>query len=217
MYDLLPTSLLAAGFLGPIAEAVGPFLAPVLTVILTVAGVLWNHEKRIRDLEENKRRRGRTVYGDENDDPLLTREDRQRILGNNNANGLTDLMYQTDASERAKIVSDYGLDSLPSHLSTSTIARSVIQNQTRGRCVLQDQEVTALNKVARAKGLNKASELTANTRADMKGEMGDRTKRLLDGYNADHKDMCDYAINENDGTPPWDGDVNPPAKGNPLK
>lgn len=67
MYDLLPTSLLAAGFLGPIAEAVGPFLAPALTVILTVAGVLWNHEKRIRDLEENKRRRGRTMYGDEND------------------------------------------------------------------------------------------------------------------------------------------------------
>lgn len=178
---------------------------------LTVDDVLDTEEKDRAYIIHNWTR-GR----DENDDPLLNREDRQRILGNHNASDLADLMYKSDASQRAKIVSDYGLDSLPSHLDTSTVARSVIQNQTRGRQVLQDQEVTAMNKVAKALGRNKSNELTKNTREDMEGEMGQGSKNLLDGRNDEHKKMLDYIKDRNGQGPPWDGDKNPPAKGNPL-
>lgn len=145
----------------------------------------------------------------------LTREDRQAVLEEYGARDLRQLLYKMTPSDMDTFTSEHGLDTLPSGLSPAVVARSVIQNQTRGRQVLQDQEVTAMNKAARVKGLNRATELTKNSRSDMSGTASDRLKRLLDGYNADHADMLDY-LKGNVTTPPWDGDANPPAKGNPL-
>lgn len=147
----------------------------------------------------------------------LERADRREILNTHGASDLRNLLYVTDASQRDGIVQEYGLDSFPNtDLATSTIARSVIQNQTRGRQVLQDQELTAMNKLAKAKGLKKADELSKNTRDDMEGEMGHKCKCMLDGRNAEHKEMLDYCKERNGQAPPWaEAGEKPPARGNP--
>lgn len=143
----------------------------------------------------------------------LDRSDRQQILAEYGADDIRNLLYTTTQSERDTIVQEYGINSLPGSMDTSTVTRSVIQNQTRGRQVLQDQEVTAINKVAKALGRNRADELSKNTRANNDGELGQTAKKMLDGRNADHKSMLDYIKNRNNQGPPWDGEKNPPAKG----
>lgn len=144
----------------------------------------------------------------------LSRDERVTVLNNHEARSVREVVTTATDTEITDIISTYNVGTIPSHLDTSTVARSVIQMQTLGFQVLQDQEVTAMNKAAKAKGLDKASELTKNTRSDMSGSMSDRARRLLGGAHADHADMMDY-LKENVSTPPWDGDVNPPAKGSP--
>lgn len=148
----------------------------------------------------------------------LERDDRQNILEQYGASNLRNLLYETGPRERSAIVQEYALDSFPNdNLDTSTIARSVVQNQTKGRQVLQDQELTALNKAATALGREKASTLPKHSRADNSDEMGQSTKDLLDGRNGSHKQMLDYVKGRNGRGPPWDGDSDesPPGKGQP--
>lgn len=46
----------------------GPALLPVLGLLfLLLSRVIWNHERRIRSLEQAKTRLGRSVYGDDDD------------------------------------------------------------------------------------------------------------------------------------------------------
>jgi hypothetical protein len=47
---------------------IAPLLAPLLVLALTAVGkVVWNHEKRLRNVEKGKTRHGRSLYGDERD------------------------------------------------------------------------------------------------------------------------------------------------------
>lgn len=51
-----------------VLTAIAPILAPVVSLFLILVGrVLWNHEQRIRSLEESGTRQSRTIYGDEKD------------------------------------------------------------------------------------------------------------------------------------------------------
>lgn len=51
-----------------ILTAIAPILAPIVSLILVLIGrVIWNHEKRIRTLEDGSTRHGRTLYGDDGD------------------------------------------------------------------------------------------------------------------------------------------------------
>lgn len=51
-----------------ILTAIAPILAPVVSLVLVLVGrIIWNHEKRIRSLEQSQIRHGRTLYGDEDD------------------------------------------------------------------------------------------------------------------------------------------------------
>jgi len=51
-----------------ILTALAPILAPVISLILVFIGrIIWNHEKRLRSLEQAKTRHGRTLYGDDSD------------------------------------------------------------------------------------------------------------------------------------------------------
>jgi hypothetical protein len=51
-----------------ILTAIAPILAPVISLVLVLIGrVIWNHEQRIRSLEQSKTRHGRTLYGDDDD------------------------------------------------------------------------------------------------------------------------------------------------------
>lgn len=145
----------------------------------------------------------------------LEREDRRAILTEYNASDLRNLLYVTTEAERDAIVQEYGIDSLPGNLDTSTVARSVIQNQTVGRQVLQDQEVTALNKAAKVRGRERADEVSKHTRADMEGEMGHKCACMLKGRCTEHQEMLDYVKGRNGQGPPWTNDANPPAKGRP--
>lgn len=148
----------------------------------------------------------------------LERSDRRAILSKYGAGDLRELLYVTDAAERETITTNYSLDSLPGNLATSTVARSIIQNQTRGTQVLQDQEVTAMNKAAKALGRNRCEELSEHTREDMDGEMGTIAKGLLDGHCGCHSKMLDYLKGrDGGGPPPWANNSNAPAKGNPAK
>ena len=141
----------------------------------------------------------------------IPREEFRSLLGTHDASNPFELVLNTSALERADIVSQYGL-SIPAHVDTATAARAVVTTPTVGRQVLQDQELTALGKAAKAKGLNRASEITKNTRADNVGELGATSRAQLEGKNAEHQAMLDY-VKGNTTVPPWDGDVNPPAKG----
>lgn len=52
-----------------ILTAVAPILAPVVSLVLVVIGrIIWRHEQRLRDLEQQSTRQRRTLYGDEDDD-----------------------------------------------------------------------------------------------------------------------------------------------------
>lgn len=146
----------------------------------------------------------------------LERDDRHTILEEYDVTDLRELLYATTPSERDSIVQEYGLASFPNDaLDTSTIARSVIQNQTVGRQVLQDQELTAMNKVAKAKGQDKADLLPKHTRADNDGELGQSALDILQGKNAAHQKMVDYAKGRNGQGPPWTDGESPPGKGSP--
>jgi len=51
-----------------ILTAIAPILAPVISLVLVLIGrIIWNHEKRIRTLEDSATRHGRTLYGDDDD------------------------------------------------------------------------------------------------------------------------------------------------------
>lgn len=51
-----------------ILTAIAPILAPVVSLVLVLIGrIIWNHEKRIRSLEQAQTRHGRTLYGDDSD------------------------------------------------------------------------------------------------------------------------------------------------------
>jgi len=51
-----------------ILTAIAPILAPVVSLVLVFIGrIIWNHEKRIRSLEQSETRHGRTLYGDDDD------------------------------------------------------------------------------------------------------------------------------------------------------
>lgn len=51
-----------------ILTAIAPILAPVISLVLLLIGrIIWNHEKRIRSLEQSETRHGRTLYGDDDD------------------------------------------------------------------------------------------------------------------------------------------------------
>jgi len=51
-----------------ILTAIAPILAPIISLILVLIGrIIWNHEKRIRSLEQAEKRHGRTIYGDDDD------------------------------------------------------------------------------------------------------------------------------------------------------
>lgn len=146
----------------------------------------------------------------------LSRAQREEILVDNpGARGPRDLVHALTADELRALLNDYGIGYIPSHLPTSTVARSVVQLPTAGRRVLQDQEVTALNKAAAAAGRERSSELSSNTHEDNAGEMGATALDLLSGSNAAHEEMLDYVKGRNGQGPPWDGDANPPAVGRP--
>lgn len=143
----------------------------------------------------------------------LTGDERRTVFNRHGVGSVEELLYQLGETEVRDFVTEWGISAIPSHLDTATVARSVIQNQTVGFRRLQDQEMTAINKAAKAKGLERADELTPNTRADMSGQMSDRAKRMLSGHHSDHADMVDYL--KGNSTPPWANDANPPAKGSP--
>lgn len=51
-----------------VISAISPILAPIISLILALIGkVVWNHERRVRQLEQTAVRHGRTLYGDEKD------------------------------------------------------------------------------------------------------------------------------------------------------
>lgn len=51
-----------------ILTAIAPVLAPIVSLLLMFVGkVIINHERRIRNLEQSKRRHSRTLYGDDDD------------------------------------------------------------------------------------------------------------------------------------------------------
>lgn len=51
-----------------ILTAIAPILAPIISLVLVLIGrIIWNHEQRIRTLEQSSTRQGRTIYGDEED------------------------------------------------------------------------------------------------------------------------------------------------------
>lgn len=157
--------------------------------------------------EENK------VRVIQNFDEDLSTEEQWTVFGRYDVASPEELLYTLDEAALADFVAEWGISTIPSHLDTADVARSVISNQTMGFRTLQDQEVTAMNKVAKAKGLTRASELSNNTRSDMSGSMSDRTKRLLMGNHADHSDMMAYL--KGNASPPWGTSETPPAKGSP--
>lgn len=148
---------------------------------------------------------------------ILDENDRSEILLNYNSSNLQELLYKIDEGVLESIVQEYGINSFPKYVDTSIIARSVIQNNTRGVQVLQDQEITAMNKVAKVKNRRRSYELSKNSRENMVGEMGKKCKCILDGKNYEHKEMLQYCMGKKD-EPPWieDGE-RPPALGNPSK
>lgn len=51
-----------------ILTAITPVIAPLISLLLVLIGrIIWNHEKRIRSLEQSRTRHGRTLYGDDDD------------------------------------------------------------------------------------------------------------------------------------------------------
>lgn len=51
-----------------ILTAIAPILAPVVSLVLVFIGrIIWNHEKRLRSLEQSETRHGRSLYGDDED------------------------------------------------------------------------------------------------------------------------------------------------------
>lgn len=51
-----------------ILTALAPILAPVISLVLVLIGrIVWNHEQRLRSLEQSETRYGRSLYGDEGD------------------------------------------------------------------------------------------------------------------------------------------------------
>lgn len=51
-----------------ILTAIAPVLAPVISLVLVLVGrIIWNHEQRLRSLEQSRTRHGRTLYGDDDD------------------------------------------------------------------------------------------------------------------------------------------------------
>lgn len=72
-----------------ILTAIAPILAPIVSLLLVLIGrIIWNHEKRIRSLEQSEKRHGRTLYGDDDDS-------QQDGLSND----LTDLIERLDRVE----------------------------------------------------------------------------------------------------------------------
>lgn len=143
----------------------------------------------------------------------LSKSQRHKILSQYNAADIKGLFLITDQSDRRSIISQYNIDTIPVDLDTGIIVRSIIQNSTHGRQALQDQELTAINKLGKAKQLKRSDELTKNTRAHMEGKMGDKCKKILEGRNNEHKEMLDYVMERNNQEAPWVDDINPPAKG----
>lgn len=170
---------------------------------LTIDDVLDADEKNIVRITAEARR---VVPRDELHDYLAVYDARHR----------NELAWAMSEQERQDFVDEYGL-TIPGSWEPVNAACALIQNgtQTYGLKVLQDQELTVFNKVAKAKGLSRADELAKNPRADMDGPMGATTEAILEGRHAEHQTMADYVTERGGQGPPWDGDVNPPGVGTP--
>lgn len=153
----------------------------------------------------------RVVYNWRDD---LDADDRSRVLAQNRVDDPRLLVDKLDKAELAEVISEYEIGNIPDHIPTSTAARAVVQVQSKGRQVLQDQEMTAMMKVARAKSRKDADKMSKNTRADNDGKMNSHCECVLDGKNKEHQEFLEYCKGERTDPPVPDGE-NPHAKGTP--
>lgn len=143
----------------------------------------------------------------------LSREDRVEILGQNGYDDPRALVINEDEATMQGIVDSYPFEAFPSHLDTATVARAAVQLPSVGKQTLQDQEVTAMNKAAKAKSRTDCDKLSKNSFTENTGEIGPECKCILEGKNKEHCNMLDY-VKGKAGTP-WASGNNPPAVGQP--
>lgn len=142
----------------------------------------------------------------------IDRSTLQDLMQAHGAQSVEELATVVSTADADRIVTDHGL-SIPNHVDTATAGRAAVAVQTVGGTVLQDQELTAMNKVAKAKGLTDAANLSKNTRSDNAGDMGQFTLDLLEGKQSAHGQMLDYI--KGNAASPWPSTENPPAVGSP--
>lgn len=133
----------------------------------------------------------------------LDREDKQEILEEYNSNSPQDLIEDVPDSALTQIVIGYDeFDGIPDHIEPATAARIATQRATVGNQVLQDQELTAIDKAAIAEGLPNADEIPSSSRGESPNEMSDIGKEMVKGSNDMHKEMLEY-LKGRKPTAPW--------------
>lgn len=136
---------------------------------------------------------------------------REDVLDTLGAANLRDAM-RSGVEDIGGVVERYGIDKLPDSVKTSRAVRSVVQRPTCGTKLLQDQELTAMNKIAKAQDRPRSEELPHNTREVSEGVAGETSRRLLLGHLDPHGEMLDYLKKDYEGSTPW-GSERPPGSG----
>ena len=133
----------------------------------------------------------------------LPRGAKQNILDNYNTNTPQDLIEDVPDSTLASIVdSRPEFDGIPDHIQPATAARIATQRATAGNQVLQDQELTALDKAAVAEGCPSCEEIPSSSRGERQQDMGSLALDVVRGSEEAHDKMLEY-VKGNTDVAPW--------------
>lgn len=143
----------------------------------------------------------------------LTHAEQAAILYQHDAISVPEVVTTTTPTQQREIIDSYSINTVPAHIDTATAARCVIQSPSVGTQVLQDQELTAMMKIAKAKGREKADELSQNTRSNTDGGLNDHAKAILQGKQTEHGEFLEYM--KGNRSPPWNSTASAHANGRP--
>lgn len=133
----------------------------------------------------------------------LDREDQTDILVEYDADSPQELVEDAADTQLAKIVRDHDrLDGIPDHIDTATASRIGTQAPTEGGQVLQDQDLTAMDKVAKAKGRPNSGSIPNSSRGEVPENMSQIARDIVNGTGDAHNRMLEY-IKGNSAGAPW--------------
>jgi hypothetical protein len=142
----------------------------------------------------------------------LSDKEKIEILNTHGYHNRRKMINSLSKNKLDSIYNKYNVEPELNKLETYTIVSSVVQVQTLGSKVLQDQDLTVLLKLAKQNKCVKSENLPNNTIEDMSGEYDEISRQILNGETSTFNKMVDYSLGRSDSVP-WSDSESPPGCG----